>query len=157
MTTRGPLNMQIFVDADACPRAIKEILFRSSLRTSVPLTLVANQAMQVPRSTLIRMLVVAPGFDVADHKIVELSGPGDLVITADIPLAAAVLARGALALNPRGLLYTDENIGERLSVRNLYDELRGGGIEVGGGPAALSRKDLQAFANQLDRILAQRK
>ncbi len=145
--------MQIFVDADACPRPIKDILFRAAVRTSVPLTLVANQLLQVPRSPLISVLVVPPGFDVADHKIVDLASAGDLVITADITLAAAVIDKGALALNPRGFLYEEDNIREKLSVRNLMDELRGCGVEVGGGPPPLAKKDLQAFSNHLDRIL----
>jgi uncharacterized protein len=145
--------MRIWVDGDACPGVIKDILFRAAIRTKIPLTLVANQPMHVPRSELISILTVPSGFNVADQKIVELLDPGDLVITADIPLAAHVVNKGGTALDPRGDLYTDENIGERLTMRNLMDELRGGGM-VGGGPAPFSGNDRQAFANQLDRILA---
>ena len=145
--------MRIWVDGDACPGVIKDILFRAALRTKIPLTLVANQPMHIPRSDLISILTVPSGLNVADQKIVELLDPGDLVITADIPLAAHVVNKGGAALDPRGELYTDENIGERLTMRNLMDELRGGGM-VGGGPAPFSGNDRQAFANQLDRILA---
>lgn len=146
--------MQIWVDADACPKVIKEILFRAAERKSVHLTLVANQPMRTPVSLYINSLVVPAGFDVADDKIVELLNPGDLVITADIPLAAATIDKGGHALNPRGELYTTDNIQERLAVRNMLDELRGCGVETG-GPAALGNSDRQAFANQLDRFLAQ--
>ncbi len=145
--------MRIWVDGDACPAVIKDILFRAAIRTNIPLTLVANQPMHIPRSDLISILTVPSGLNVADQKIVELLDPGDLVITADIPLAAHVVNKGGTALDPRGELYTDENIGERLTMRNLMDELRGGGM-VGGGPAPFSGNDRQAFANQLDRILA---
>ena len=146
--------MNIWVDADACPLAIKEILFRAAQRSGLPLTLVANHAMRIPRSPLISFLLVAPGFDVADHEILNRLAAGDLVVTADIPLAAEVVARDALALNPRGELYTEENIRERLNMRDFMDVLRTSGIETG-GPAALGRKDRSAFANQLDRILSQ--
>ncbi len=145
--------MRIWVDGDACPAVIKDILFRAAIRTKIPLTLVANQPMHIPRSDLITILTVPSGLNVADQKIVELLDPGDLVITADIPLAAHVVNKGGTALDPRGELYTDENIGERLTMRNLMDELRGGGM-IGGGPAPFSGNDRQAFANQLDRILA---
>ena len=145
--------MRIWVDGDACPAVIKDILFRAAIRTKIPLTLVANQPMHIPRSDLISILTVPSGLNVADQKIVELLDPGDLVITADIPLAAHVVNKGGTALDPRGELYTDENVGERLTMRNLMDELRGGGM-VGGGPAPFSGNDRQAFANQLDRILA---
>ena len=145
--------MRIWVDADACPRVIKEILFRAAERKQVQLTLVANQPLRTPPSPYIDTLVVAAGFDVADDKIVELLGPGDLVVTADIPLAAAAIAKAAHALNPRGELYTRDNIQERLAVRNMLDELRGCGIDTG-GPSALSAADRQSFANQLDRFLA---
>ena len=145
--------MRIWVDGDACPGVIKDILFRAAIRTKIPLTLVANQPMHIPRSDLISILTVPSGLNVADQKIVELLDPGDLVITADIPWAAHVVNKGGAALDPRGELYTDENIGERLTMRNLMDELRGGGM-VGGGPAPFSGNDRQAFANQLDRILA---
>ncbi len=145
--------MRIWVDADACPRVIKEILFRAAERKQVQLTLVANQPLRTPPSPYIDTMVVAAGFDVADDRIVELLGPGDLVVTADIPLAAAAIAKAAHALNPRGELYTRDNIQERLAVRNMLDELRGCGIDTG-GPSALSAADRQSFANQLDRFLA---
>ena len=147
--------MQIWVDADACPRVIKDILFRAAERKQVPLTLVANKPMPSPPSPYIKSLVVAAGFDVADQRIIELLQPGDLVITADIPLAAAAIKKAGHALNPRGELYSEDNIQERLAVRNMLDELRGCGIETG-GPAAFSSCDRQAFANQLDRFLAKR-
>lgn len=145
--------MQIWVDADACPRVIKEILYRAAERKQVRLTLVANQPLRTPPSPYIDTLIVAAGFDVADDKIVAMLAPGDLVVTADIPLAAAVIKRAGHALNPRGEFYTEENIHERLAVRNLLDELRGVGVETG-GPAVFSAGDRQAFANQLDRFLA---
>jgi uncharacterized protein len=145
--------MKIWVDADACPNVIKEILFRAAERRQIDLILVANQAMRLPPSPFIRFLQVPAGLDVADKRIVELLGAGDLVITADIPLAAAVIEKQALALNPRGELYTRENIRERLSVRNFMDDLRNGGVNTG-GPPVLTNKDKQAFANQLDAWLA---
>jgi len=145
--------MQIWVDADACPRVIKDILYRAADRKKVKLTLVANQPLQTPSSPFIDSLVVGSGFDVADERIVELMQTGDLVITADIPLAAAAIEKNGHALNPRGEFYTEDNIQERLAVRNMLDELRGCGIETG-GPAAFSSCDKQAFANQLDRFLA---
>jgi len=145
--------MRIWVDADACPRVIKEILFRAAERKQVQLTLVANQPLRTPPSSYIDTMVVAAGFDVADDRIVELLSPGDLVVTADIPLAAAAIAREGHALNPRGELYTRDNIQERLAVRNMLDELRGCGIDTG-GPSALNASDRQAFANQLDKLLA---
>jgi len=144
--------MRIWVDADACPNVIKEILFRAAERTKVPLTLVANQPTRIPLSPLVRQVQVSAGFDEADRRILELVEPGDLVITADIPLAAKVIEKGARALNPRGELYTEENVRERLAMRNLMDELRSGGM-ISGGPAVLSQSDRQAFANALDRVL----
>lgn len=144
--------VQIWVDADASPREIKELLFRAAERTKTLVTLVANQSMAIPRSNYIQSLVVPGGMNVADRKIVELVQPGDLVITADIPLAADVVEKGGQALNPRGELYTKENVGPRLAMRNLLDELRGGG-EITGGPNTFGPKDRQAFANQLDRFL----
>ncbi len=144
--------MRIWVDADACPGEIKELLFRAADRTKTQVTLVANQPMRVPRSEFIDSLLVGAGMNVADQRIVELVEPGDLVITADIPLAADVVASGGEALNPRGELYTEANVGERLAARNLMDDLRGGG-EITGGPANFSARDRQAFANQLDRWL----
>ena len=147
--------MQIWVDADACPGAIKEILFRAAERERVQVTLVANTALRIPPSPYLRLVRVSAGFDVADKRIVELLAPGDLVITADIPLAAAAIDKNAHALNPRGELYTRDNIRERLSMRNFMDELRGSGVTTG-GPAALSQRDRQAFANSLDSFLAKR-
>ena len=144
--------MKIWVDADACPAAIKELLFRAATRTQTQLTLVANQSLYTPRSEFIGSLIVPSGMNVADRRIVELVEPGDLVVTADIPLAADVVAKGAQALDPRGELYSDANIGERLAVRNLLDQLRVGG-HVAGGPSNFTAKDRQAFANQLDRCL----
>ncbi len=146
-------SKQIWVDADACPKVIKEILFRAAERVSVPLTLVANQPLQVPRSHYIRSIKVAVGFDVADNHIVQQAEEGDLVITADIPLAAEVIAKGCLALNPRGDLYTEDNIRQRLRMRDFMDTLRSSGVDTG-GPASFSQADRQAFANQLDRLLA---
>jgi len=147
--------MQIWVDADACPRVIKDILFRAAQRVSIPLTLVANRPLRVPPSPFIKTLVVGAGFDVADKRIVAELENGDLVITADIPLAAAVIDRGGLVLDPRGELLNCDNIHERLTVRNLLDELRGSGIETG-GPAAFNPADRHAFARQLDRLLTQK-
>ena len=144
---------QIWVDADACPRVIKEILYRASDRVGLPLVLVANQPLQVPRSPNIRSVQVSAGFDVADNHIVQQAQAGDLVITADIPLAAEVIAKGCIALNPRGDLYTEDNIRQRLSMRDFMDTLRSSGVDTG-GPATLSQADRQAFANQLDRLLA---
>jgi uncharacterized protein YaiI (UPF0178 family) len=148
--------MQIWVDADACPGEIKDLLFRAAKRTEIKLTLVANQSIRTPRCEFIDSLVVAAGANIADRRIVELLEPGDLVITADIPLAADVVAKGGKALNPRGELYTADNVGERLAVRNMLDEMRGGGM-ISGGPANFNTKDRQAFANQLDRWLTSAK
>ncbi len=144
--------MKIWVDADACPNVIKEILYRAAERLQTPLVLVANSFLRTPSSRYIRAIRVGAGFDVADNKIVVEMESGDLVITADIPLAAAVVDKGGHALNPRGELYTTENIQERLTMRNFMDELRGAGVETG-GPASLSQKDRQAFANSLDQFL----
>ena len=148
--------MQIWVDADACPGEIKELLYRAAERLKIKLTLVANQSMRVPRSDFIDTLLVPDGANVADRRIVELAAPGDLVVTADIPLAADAVAKGAEAIDPRGELYTDANIGERLAMRNVLDQLRGGG-HIGGGPANFGPRDRQAFANQLDRWLVKRR
>ena len=145
--------MHIWVDADACPKVIKEILFRAAERTGVSMTLVANQPLVTPRLNNIRTLRVASGFDVADNEIVRRLAIGDLVITADIPLAAEVIAKGGYALNPRGELYTTDNIRARLSMRDFMDSLRATGIETG-GPASFSQSDRQSFANQLDRFLS---
>lgn len=144
--------MKIWVDADACPGVIKEILFRAAERTRTHMMLVANQAMRIPPSPFIRFTQVPAGFDVADKHIAEQLETNDLVITADIPLAAAAIEKGAHALNPRGELYTRDNIRERLSMRNFMDELRGSGV-VTGGPAPLGPRDREAFANGLDRWL----
>jgi uncharacterized protein YaiI (UPF0178 family) len=148
--------MRIWVDADACPLAIKEILYRAAERAEIELTLVANQPLATPRSRFIRTVQVPKGFDVADHRIAQDVSPGDLVVTADIPLAAEVIAKGGHALNPRGELYSPENIRERLTMRNFMDELRSAGVNTG-GPAPLSQADRQAFANQLDRLLAKKR
>jgi hypothetical protein len=147
--------MRIWVDADACPKVIKEILFRAAKRAQVQVTLVANQSLRTPASQHIRSVQVPSGFDVADSEIVKLLAPGDLVITADIPLAAQAVEKGAHALNPRGELYTPDNIKARLSLRDFMATLRDGGA-VTGGPAPLSQSDRQAFANHLDRLLAKR-
>lgn len=146
--------MQIWVDADACPGVIKDILYRAAERAQVTLTLVANQPLHTPRSPYIKTLQVAAGFDVADQRIAQQVQPGDLVVTADIPLAADVIERGGHALNPRGELYTQENIKERLTLRNFMGELRHSGVATG-GPPSLNRNDRRAFADQLDRFLAQ--
>lgn len=147
---------RIWVDADACPVAIKEILFRAAQRAQVHVTLVANHALRTPPSPYIRSIQVAGGFDVADNEIVGLVAPGDLVVTQDIPLAAAVIAKGALAVHPRGELFTPDTIQQRLTMRNFMEELRSTGVNTG-GPAALHPRDKQAFANQLDRWLAQQR
>lgn len=144
--------MKIWVDADACPVVVKEILFRAAQRTGVELTLVANQPLRVPPSPCIKFLQVPSGFDVADNEIVKRLGEGDLVITSDIPLAAEVIEKGGYALSPRGELYSEENIRSRLNIRDFMDTLRASGINTG-GPPALSKSDRQAFANHLDRLL----
>lgn len=144
--------MQIWVDADACPAEVKEVLYKVIKRLRIPLTLVANQMMWFPKSELIRFELVAAGANVADQRIVELLSAGDLVISADIPLAAEAVARGATVLDPRGEELNADNVGSRLAARNLMDELRGTGLETG-GPAPYSAKNKQHFANQLDRLL----
>jgi uncharacterized protein YaiI (UPF0178 family) len=145
--------MQIWVDADACPVVIKEILYRVAERLQLNVTLVANQLMRVPASRFVRALQVPAGFDVADAEIVRLLAPGDLVVTADIPLAADVLAKGAYALNPRGEFYTNDNIAQQLTMRAFMETLRSGGVDTG-GPPPYGNSDRQNFANQLDRHLA---
>ena len=145
--------MKIWVDADACPVVIKEILFRAADRTGVQLTLVANQPLSTPSSANINTLQVPHGFDVADDEIVKRLAAGDLVITSDIPLAAEVIAKGGHALSPRGEMHTTENIGARLNMRDFLDTMRSSGVEMGGGPAAFSQRDKQTFANELDRFL----
>ena len=147
--------MQILVDADACPRAVKEILFRAAERTQIPMTLIANQYIRVPPSDHIHSIAVAAGTDEADDHIVELTEADDLVITADIPLADRVVAKGATALDPRGTLLTEANIKERLATRDLLDELRNAAL-VDGGPASYGRRHSQAFADQLNQLLQSR-
>jgi uncharacterized protein YaiI (UPF0178 family) len=145
--------MQIWVDADACPNVIKDILFRAAERVKVRLILVANQPVSTPLSAFITSLQVRKGFDVADNEIIRRLEPGDLVITADIPLAAEAIAKGGFALNPRGEFYSEANIRERLNMRDFMESLRSSGIQTG-GPAALNQRDRQAFSNELDRFLA---
>lgn len=144
--------MKIWVDADACPVVIKEILFRAAERTGTELTLVANQHVPTPPSRYINSIRVAPGFDVADNEIVKQLTAGDLVITADIPLAADVIEKGGQALNPRGELYSANDIKSRLTMRDFMDTMRASGINTG-GPPALSQNDRQMFANNLDKLL----
>ena len=148
--------MKIWVDADACPVAIKEILYRVANRTEIELTLIANQMLRVPPSPWIKALQVPSGFDVADQRIAQEAEAGDVVVTADVPLAALVVAKGAVVIDPRGELLDKNNIQERLTMRNFMETLRNSGVETG-GPAALSTADKQAFANQLDRLLAKRR
>lgn len=148
--------MQIWVDADACPNVIKEVLFRAAERTGMMVTLVANQIIRTPPSKFIRTLRVEAGFDVADNEIVKRTEPGDLVITADIPLAAEVIEKGGVALNPRGERYTTETIKERLNIRDFMDTMRASGVQTG-GPPALNQRDRQQFANELDKWLQQAK
>lgn len=145
--------MKIWIDADACPRVIKEIVFRASHRQGLPVMLVANTSLARHQSGLIESVVVADGFDIADDYIADHAAAEDLVITADIPLAARVVAKGGIALDPRGEIYTEENVGERLSIRDLMMELRAGGL-VQGGPSPFSLTDRQRFASSLDRLLA---
>ncbi|MCH8250145.1 MAG: YaiI/YqxD family protein [Proteobacteria bacterium] len=145
--------MRIWVDADACPAVVKEILFRAAARTGVQLTLVANQPLSTPSSPNINTLQVPQGFDVADDEIVKRVEAGDLVITSDIPLAAEVIEKDAHALSPRGEMHTKENIGARLNMRDFLDTMRSSAVEMSGGPAAFSQRDKQEFANNLDRFL----
>ncbi|WP_380181818.1 YaiI/YqxD family protein [Kalamiella sp. sgz302252] len=148
--------MPVWVDADACPKVIKEVLYRAAEREQIVVTLVANQALSVPPSRFLRTLRVPAGFDVADNEIVRRAQAGDLVITADIPLAAEVMEKGAVALNPRGERYSEATIKERLTMRDFMDTMRASGVQTG-GPAALSQRDRQQFANELDKwLLAQR-
>ena len=146
--------MKIWVDADACPVVIKEILFRVATRKQMQVTLVANHQIRIPSSPYISFMQVPAGFDVADNEIVKRVEKGDLVITGDIPLAAEVIDEGALALNPRGEMYTTDNIKARLNMRDFMETMRSSGVEVGGGPPPLNQKDRQNFANHLDRLLA---
>jgi len=145
--------MQIWVDADACPVVVKEILYRVADRLELSVTLVANQGLRVPPSRFIRTVQVPSGADVADQEIVRLLNPGDLVVTGDIPLASDVLKKGGYALNPRGEFYTEDNIAQQLTMRAFMEELRSGGVDTG-GPAAFSQSDRQSFANSLDRHLS---
>jgi uncharacterized protein YaiI (UPF0178 family) len=145
--------VKVWVDADACPVVVKEILYRAADRTGVELTLVANQPLNTPSSPNIKTVQVPQGFDVADDEIVKRCESGDLVITSDIPLAAEVIEKGAHALSPRGELHTKENIGARLNMRDFLDTMRSSGVEMSGGPAAFSQRDKQDFANNLDRLL----
>jgi uncharacterized protein YaiI (UPF0178 family) len=147
--------MKIWIDADACPNVIKDILYRVAQRKQLPLILVANHDIRTPASPYIKSVKVEHGFDVADNYIAQQVMGNDLVITADIPLAAAVIEKGALALNPRGQLYTENDIQQRLSMRNFMEELRSTG-QISGGPPAISQSDRREFANQLDRLLAKR-
>ena len=149
------IKQRIWVDADASPKAVKEILYRASERTNIPVTFVANQFLEVPRSPLIFAVKVASGFDVADNYIVEHSNKGDIAITQDIPLAAELVAKGCVVLNPRGEKYTKENVRERLNMRDFMDSLRSSGVQTG-GPEAFSKKDRMTFANALDNVLGQR-
>ena len=144
--------MKIWVDADACPVVIKDILFKAAMRTGVELTLVANKPMRIPPSRCIKLIQVTSGFDVADNEIVKRLSVGDLVITSDIPLAAEVIEKGGSALNPRGELYSAENVRVRLNMRDFMDTLRGSGIDTA-GPPPLSQSDRKSFANHLDKIL----
>ncbi len=146
--------MKIWVDADACPVAIKEIIFRAATRTRTNTCLVANHAMRIPKSDVIQFLRVESGFDIADNEIVKRTEQHDLVITSDIPLAAEVIEKGAIALSSRGELFTKDNIGPRLNMRDFMDTMRASGLESS-GPPPLSNTDKQNFANHLDRILAQ--
>ncbi|PHM49537.1 YaiI/YqxD family protein [Xenorhabdus miraniensis] len=148
--------MSIWVDADACPKVIKEILYRAAEREKVRVTFVANQRLSVPASAFLRTLQVPAGFDVADNQIVRCSEIGDLVITADIPLAAEVIEKGAIALNPRGERYSEATIRERLVMRDFMDTMRASGVQTG-GPATLNQHDRQRFANELDKWLLQQK
>jgi uncharacterized protein YaiI (UPF0178 family) len=150
--TPAPAAMQIWVDGDACPNVIKEILYRAAERLQITVTLVANKLLRVPPSRFIKAVQVPAGFDVADNEIVRLLQAGDLVITADIPLAADVLAKGGKALNPRGEFYTKDNIQQHLTMRNFMEELRGSGVETG-GPTTFSQGDRHLFASQLDQFL----
>jgi uncharacterized protein YaiI (UPF0178 family) len=145
--------MKIWIDADACPVMIKEILFRAAERVGIETTLVANQVLRIPRSRFINQLQVSSGFDVADNEIVKRLNAGDLVITSDIPLAAEVIEKGGHALNPRGELYSKDSIRQKLNMRDFMDTMRASGIHTG-GPAALGQSERNAFANQLDKLLA---
>lgn len=152
MNTQPPKPMRLWIDADACPMAIKEILFRVADRLQIETTLVANQSMAIPKSEFIRRVTVRDGADEADNRIIELMEPGDVVITGDIPLAARVVDNHGSAISPRGELYDDRSVHERLATRNLMEQFRSAGVDTA-GPKPLSQKDVQTFANQLDRLL----
>ena len=145
--------MKIWVDADACPVAIREILFRASARTGTKVTLIANQQVPVPKSPHIKMIQVSSGFDIADDEIVNRVEPADLVVTSDIPLAADVISKGGLVLSPRGERLTKENIGSRLNMRDFMESMRASGVATG-GPSPLSQSDRKTFADALDKLLA---
>ncbi len=149
--------MNIWVDADACPVVVKEILYKAAERTETLLTLVANQALHTPASQFIKTVQVARGFDVADDEIVRRVQPDDLVITADIPLAAEVIEKGAQVLSPRGEMLGKENIGAKLNMRDFLDTMRASGVDTRGGPTAFGQREKQAFANKLDQFLAKLK
>lgn len=148
-------SLKIWVDADACPTAIKEILFKTATRLKVQVTLVANAAMRVPKSEWIRMIAVPHGADVADHKIVEEVQSGDIVVTGDIPLAARIVEAGGIAIGTRGEIYDDKSVHDRLATRNLMEQFRSAGVETG-GPRGQNKKDVQTFANVLDRTITKR-
>ena len=147
--------MKIWVDADACPKAVKEILYRVAERTEISVILVANSPLHLPHSSFIHLIQVGSGADIADDEIADKCEAGDIIITADIPLAARVVEKGAQALDPRGTIYDKNNIGQILSMRNFMDELRGSGVETG-GPSGFGQKEKFKFANALDKIIAQR-
>ncbi|MDQ6966929.1 MAG: YaiI/YqxD family protein [Mariprofundaceae bacterium] len=150
--TGAGVPMRLWVDADACPKAVKEIVYRAAERLKLNTTFVANSRLTLPRSSYLHFVLVEAGFDVADKEITRMMQAGDLVITADIPLAADAIEKGGYALNPRGEFYTQDNVKSALSMRNFMDGLRGAGT-ITGGPAAFSQRDRTAFANQLDRFL----
>ncbi|MEH6491617.1 YaiI/YqxD family protein [Halopseudomonas sp.] len=145
--------MILWIDADACPRPVRDVAVKAARRKQIELVLVANSAQQLPPGPGVRQVIVSAGADAADHHIIEQASPGDLVITADIPLAAGLVDRQVTAINPRGQVYDKASIGDRLAMRNLMDELRGAGLAGRGGPAPYSDRDKQAFANALDRLL----
>lgn len=148
--------MHIWVDADACPNPVKEVLFKAAKRTETNLTLVANQYISHPRSPFINAVQVSSGFDEADNMIVEQASDGDIAVTADIPLAADLIAKGVQAINPRGELYTTESVRQRLNIRDFMEEMRASGVQTG-GHKAFGPQEKQAFANQLDKLLAKAK
>lgn len=151
---QGLKTMKIWIDADACPKGVKEVVFKTSFRLQVPVFLVANSYMKIPHHPLITLIQVNKGSDVADNYIAENLNSGDVVITADIPLASIVVEKGAKAINPRGELYTEDNVGERLSVRDFMQELRDSGVETG-GPAPFGPKDLERFRNTFNKLMTQ--